>query len=98
MSNERSYTEKIEVSGGQIVNKLKELFRDANARRVVIRNSKGDQVMAFPLTFGVAGGIATLLWATPIAIVAAVGGVLAKLTLEVERTDDKPSGDTGFPA
>ncbi|WP_026926433.1 DUF4342 domain-containing protein [Granulicoccus phenolivorans] len=97
MSNQRSYTEKIETTGGQIVHKLKELFRDASAKRVVIRNAKGNQIMAFPLTFGVAGGVATLLWATPVAIIAAVGGVLAKLTLEVERTDDTPS-DTGFHA
>ncbi len=75
MSNQRSYTEKIETTGGQIVHKLKELFRDASAKRVVIRNAKGNQIMAFPLTFGVAGGgVATLLWATPpVAIIAAVG-------------------------
>ncbi|WP_176451680.1 DUF4342 domain-containing protein [Enemella dayhoffiae] len=86
MSNDRrTFTERIEVSGGQLADKIKELVSDASARSVVIRDRSGRELLRMPLALGVAGGAFALFTAPVIATVAAIGGTLARVRLDVER-------------
>lgn len=81
----QGFTEKIEVAGEQLVNTVKNLFDDASAKRVTIRTQEGKELLSVPLTVGVAGGAAAVLIAPVLAGVAAIGGAVAKLQLDVER-------------
>ena len=52
--------EEVEVAGNHLVDRIKALVQDRNARRVVIRGSDGHEIMTIPLTLGVvAGGLIT---------------------------------------
>ncbi len=84
---ERKWTQRIEVAGEELVDQVKHLFDDANAKRVVIRDQKDRELLAVPLTVGVAGGALTVLAAPVLAAVAAVGGAVARVRLDVERVD-----------
>lgn len=85
---EHKWTQRMEVAGEELVDQIKALFDDANAKRVVIRDQQNRELLAVPLTLGVAGGAITVLAAPILAAVAAIGGVVAKVRLDVERVDD----------
>lgn len=89
----RTFTHRIEVAGSELVDRVKELAKDADARRVVIRDQDDKELLAFPLSWGVAGGALAVMAAPMLAAVAAVGGALAKVKLEVERTNGPPAQD-----
>lgn len=86
---ERKWTQRIEVAGEELVEQVKSLFNDANAKRVVIRDQNDRELLAVPLTLGVAGGAITVLAAPVLAAVAAIGGVLARVRLDVERVEHR---------
>lgn len=83
--DDHTFTQKIEVAGEQLVDTVKELFNDSTAKKVTIRTHEGEKLLSVPLTVGVTGGALTILLAPALAAVAAFGGTVAKLKLEVER-------------
>lgn len=73
--------EEIKVSGVNLKTKLKELIREGNVRRVIVRNAEGRTLLDMPLNAGFAGAFLLPFWAAVGAIVA-----LAKdFTISVER-------------
>lgn len=87
-SGRRAFVEEVEVAGENLVARIKQLLQESNARRVVIRNEEGKELMTLPLTFGVvAGGL--LAWASPLlAAVGALAALVTKVKLEVTREED----------
>ena len=76
-----TYTEKIDVKGGHLVAKVKELIHEGNVRRIIIRDSDGKSVLEMPVTVGVVG-----IFAAPtMAAVGAVAALAADYSIEVER-------------
>ena len=45
--------EEFTVSGDKIFEKVKEIIKEGNARRIIIKNKKGKIVAEFPLTAGI---------------------------------------------
>lgn len=80
-SNTQSTTEEFKVSGNQIVEKIKEIIEEGNARRIIIKNDKGVSILEIPLTLGVVG---TLL-APYLAAIGALTAVIANCTILVEK-------------
>ena len=77
------------VSGSGLKEKLKQLIREGNVRRVVIKNKEGRTLLDLPLSAGLVGAALLPFWA-------AVGGIAAlaaQYTIEVER-----DGRAGPPA
>ena len=78
---ERTWWESFRAEGTNILDKLTELVREGNVRRVVVEHN-GRHVAEFPLTAGVIGVV--------IAPVAAAIGVLVAVlkdcTIKVEKT------------
>lgn len=73
-----------EVEGRELAERLKELIHEGNVRRVVIKREDGETVVEFPLTIGVVGAVL----APMVAAAGAVGALLARCTIEVEREDE----------
>jgi len=89
---ERTVWETIRLQGSELLEKLKQIIHEGNARRVVIK--QGNRVIAeFPLTAGVVGALAA-------PILAAVGALVAlvnECSIEVERAvreTGAPGGST----
>jgi hypothetical protein len=77
--------EEIKVSGSKLKEKLKELIREGNVRRIVLRNPEGRTLLDMPITAGLAGAALLPFWAAVGAVVA-----LAKdYTIGVERDTGK---------
>ncbi len=81
--NEQNRTEEFSVNGDQVVEKVKQLIKEGNVRRVIIKNEKGESIMEFPVTAGVVGA---LLLPTLAAVGAAVA-LMTQCTIAVERRD-----------
>lgn len=76
--------EEFKVNGGEIIDKIKDLIHQGNIRRIIIKNENGDTIIEIPLTLGLVG--AALL---PIlAAVGAIGALVAKMTIVIEKIVD----------
>jgi hypothetical protein len=85
----KTWAEEFEVAGSELVKRVKELIKEGNVRRLIIRRETGEVLIEIPLTAGVAvGGMLTLL-APALAALGAIAGLLARVKVEVVRTDDK---------
>jgi predicted ester cyclase len=73
--------ERIDVKGGHLVQKVKELIHEGNVRRIIINDSDGKQVLDMPVSVGVIG----LLVAPTMTAVGALGALAADYSIEVER-------------
>jgi uncharacterized protein with ACT and thioredoxin-like domain len=79
-------TEKFTVDGSQVVEKIKELIRQGNIRRVRLIH-KGRPLIDIPLTVGVPVAAVTVLAAPVLAAVGAIAALVTECTLEVERVE-----------
>jgi len=73
--------EEFKISGEDITEKIKEIIKEGNARKIIIKNEKGEIVAEFPLTVGAIG---TLI-APILAAVGAIAALLTKCTIVVEK-------------
>lgn len=76
-----SKTEEYKVSGDQIVKKVKQLIKEGNARRIMIKNEHDEIVMEIPLTIGAVGA----LFAPVLAAVGALAALMTNCTIVVEK-------------
>lgn len=77
--------EEIKVSGSKLKEKLKELIREGNVRRIVIRNPAGRTLLDMPVNAGLAGAALLPFWAA----VATVVALATDYTIGVERDTSK---------
>lgn len=84
--------EEFSVSGEKLVATIREIVRQGNVRRIVIRNPKGVTLLEIPLVLGIAGAVLVPVWAA----VGALAALLVKFTLVIERVED-PARDAAAP-
>lgn len=84
MPQEQIWTERIKVQADALREKVEELLREGNVRRIIVKNAEGQTVIELPLTIGIVGAVA----APMLAAVGAMAGVAARWSLEVERRDE----------
>ena len=81
-------SEKFTVSGSKLVEKVKELIRQGNVRRVrLIHEEK--VLIDIPLTVGAPAAVVAVLAAPVLAAVAAIAGLVTECTIEIEKVEDK---------
>jgi hypothetical protein len=73
--------EEIKVSGAALKAKLKELLREGNVRRIILKNGAGRVLLDFPLTAGLAGLVLAPFWVA----VGTVAALATDFTIQVER-------------
>lgn len=86
MSEDKVRTEEFQLSGDEVVKKVKELVREGNIRRIILKNEEGRTLIEVPLTIGVIGAVLLPVWAA----IGAIAAVAAKLTLVIEKVEAKP--------
>ena len=83
MSESTSRSEEFQFSGDTLLAKIKEILREGNIRRVVIKNEDGRVLIDIPLTIGVVG---TLL-APQLAAIGAIAALITEATVVVEKAE-----------
>jgi len=80
---EQTNQESFKVSGENILSKIKEIIKEGNARKVIIKNEKDEILMEFPLTIGAVGVVLAPLFAA----VGAIAALVTDCTIVVEKRD-----------
>lgn len=74
-------TEEHSVNSDKLLEKVRQIVRDGNARRITIRSESGKTLMEIPLTFGIVGVVLAPVWIA-IGTIAALAG---RYTIVVEK-------------
>jgi hypothetical protein len=77
--------EEFKVSGNDLVDRVRQLFHEGNIRRIIIKNEEGHTLLEIPLTVGVVGGALATVMFPVVAALGAIGALVARLTLVIER-------------
>lgn len=83
MSEEKVRTEEFRVDGEELIAKVKNLIKEGNIRRVIIKDKEGKIVFEIPLTFGVVGA----LIAPQLAAIGAIAALITEATVVVEKSE-----------
>lgn len=81
---EKTWTEEFKLSGGEILNKMKELIHAGNVRRIILKDEEGKTFLEIPLTIGLVGAVVAPVWAA----IGAIAALVSKLTIVVEKVED----------
>ncbi len=84
MADEKTFTEEIKVTGSQLVDTVKKLVHEANIRRLIIKNEKGDTVIEVPVSVASVGALLLPV----LAAIGALAALMAHCTIVVVRTKE----------
>lgn len=83
--------ETFNINGEELLNKVKELIREGNIRKITILDKSGKELMSIPLSVGVLGA----LFAPVLAGLGAMAALIGECTIKVEREEQAPQDQTG---
>ena len=83
MSDEKVHSEEFRVKGEELIARIKNLIKEGNIRRVIIKDKEGKIVFEIPLTLGVVGA----LIAPQLAAIGAIAALLTEATVVVEKAE-----------
>ena len=83
MGEKRSY----KVSGKDLVEEIKRLVKEGNARKIRIIH-EGKVLVDIPLSWGAGAAAVTVLVAPVLAALGAIAALVAEVTVEIEKIDD----------
>jgi hypothetical protein len=81
----KTFSEELEVAGNQLVQRVQELIKEGNVRRLVVRNQEGEVLMDINLTVGAVAGGVVMLAAWWIAALAVIAAMVARVKIEIVR-------------
>lgn len=79
--------EEFTISGDDLVGKVRELIHQGNIRRIIVKNEDNHILIEIPLTVGVVGGVVGVTLFPVIAAVGAIGALVARLKVVIERRE-----------
>jgi len=82
---DQSYQESFRVSGDEILTKIKEIIKEGNARRIIIKNDKDETIMEFPVTIGAIGAVLAPMFAA----VGVIAALATDCTIVVEKRESQ---------
>jgi hypothetical protein len=83
--NDKSNWESFKVTGDEILTKVKEIIKEGNARRIIIKNEEEETIMEFPLTIGAIGAVLAPVFAA----VGTLAALATNCTILVEKRPEK---------
>jgi hypothetical protein len=85
--------EEHKVSGERLVERVKELVKEGNARRIIVKNAEGHTLLEIPLTMGLVGAFFLPIWVA----LGSIAALASHYTLVVEKKDEPvtPAGEIG---
>lgn len=76
-----THNEEFKVSGQDIMKKVREIIEEGNARRVIVKNDKGDTIVEIPVTVGVVGAL-LVPW---LAVIGTTVALVSSCTIIIEK-------------
>lgn len=83
MTEKKTTQEEFKVNGEELLAKVKEIIKEGNVRRLIIKDKDGKTLIEVPLTVGVVG----IVLAPVLAAVGAIAALVTECSIVVERTE-----------
>lgn len=82
----RTWTEELEVAGSQVVDRIQDIVRQGNVRRIIIKTADDRVLLNTTLTVGtLAGGALALIGGLPLAVISVIAAAVARVKIEIVR-------------
>jgi hypothetical protein len=88
-----TFQEEIKVTGQELLSTLKQILKEGNARRLLVKDGAGKVLVDVPLTLGVFGVLLVPFWATVALILASARGFV----IDVVRDQPDAPGPQAQP-
>ncbi|OGU54591.1 MAG: hypothetical protein A2V66_02375 [Ignavibacteria bacterium RBG_13_36_8] len=72
------------VKGKELLDKIEEIIKEGNVRKIIIKNSEGKVYMEVPLAIGVIGVLAAPI----VAAIGAIAGLISNFSIEIVKKDN----------
>lgn len=86
MAEFKTVYEEFKVRGKELVDKVGQLIREGNVRRIIVKDDKGNVFLEIPLTVATVGAVA----APVLAGLGAIAAMIANFTIGVEKVEEDP--------
>jgi len=73
------------VRGEDLIKKIKDLIREGNIRKIIIKDEQGKTYLEIPLTLGVVGVVLAPVWAA----IGALAAMAGNFTIQIVKRDEK---------
>ena len=80
-TKEETNQESFQVSGKELLSRIKEIYKEGKARKVIIKNEKGETIKEFSLKMGAIG----LVLAPQLAAIGAIAAMAKDWTIIIEK-------------
>jgi hypothetical protein len=80
-TNEKTNQECFKVSGEELLSKIKEIYKEGEAKKVIIKNERGETIKEFSLKLGAIG----VLLAPQLAAIGALAAIAKDWTIIIEK-------------
>jgi hypothetical protein len=77
------------VKGEELLRRVKEIVHEGSARRIIVKDEKGETYLEIPLTLGVVGAV----FLPVLAALGAMAALASNFTLQVIRREDEVPED-----
>lgn len=88
---EETRTEEFEISGDEVVAKIKELLHEGSVRRLIVQTNEGKTLFELPLSLGLAGAAAGVILAPVLTALGIAVAIMAKVKIRVQRSEEEAS-------
>lgn len=83
-SSSKKTVEEFSVKGEKLLEKVKEIIKEGNVRKIIIKGKNGKSIAEFPLSVGVVGALLLPVMAA----IGAIAALVTECTISVERNAD----------
>jgi hypothetical protein len=84
MAEEGDKKNEFRVRGEDLLKKIKDLIREGNVRRIIIKDEQGKTYLEVPLTLGVVG----VVLAPVLAAIGALAAMAGNFTIQIVKRDE----------
>lgn len=79
--NEQNKTEEFKINGEDLMDKIKAIIKEGNAKKITIKDKNDQEILSFPITVGVVG----IALAPVFAAIATITALATECTILIER-------------
>jgi len=79
--DEEKRTEEFKINGEDLIEKIKDIIKQGNAKKITIKGKEGNEILSFPVTIGVVG----IVFAPIFAALGAIAALATECTIVIER-------------
>ncbi|HVT85122.1 MAG TPA: DUF4342 domain-containing protein [Chitinophagaceae bacterium] len=79
----KTFYESFKIDGENLLKKIKELIKEGNIRRIIIKDKHDKELIVLPLAVGVVGTMLAPVWAA----IGAMAALIGECTILVEREE-----------